>query len=338
MNKNKKNFIRANIQEKILESELLEEIQTASQRWLLELAGSEFYAVRTEAMKRLNDQELLYLIAAGKAKGDSKAAADKLTSNEKLGDAVMENGDLLGYKSIHERVKDKSVYEHYAKNGNPEEQVYALCQLHDDKKLVQIAVSDTDTAICSKALGGISDEKLICYVALNGFYEKIRGYAAEMIDEQELLADIIINSKDFIICLNIMERIYDQDCLIKIALNNGKQGVYQAIRKLKDEKTLVTLIKKNIYAITAFERLCEISADWKKQFTPEIVNILIKRNRKNIFPYKDDWEILRRVYKAGHCLDILEKYQKEPLRPFMIDKGGGVNIEFAALWLFKDKI
>lgn len=321
--------------EEFEEDEILKGINEASQKNLLELAGSKYYSVRKKAMQLLDDQEYLFLIASGVAKGDYLAAAKKLKSNKKLADAVLKNGDLLGYKDIHERVKDKKVYRYFVENGTQEEKIYALCQLKDENELEKIALSDQGTDICSKALGAISSEKRIANIAVNAHHEKIRGYAAEMTFDQKLLTEIVLKSKDFIICENIIDRIYDQSCLTKIALKNGRQGVYSAIKELTDKNTLILLIKRYICPLAAFERLTKIEKQWQEYLTVDIVNELIKRNEKNIFPYKGDLEILRRIYKAGIYPEILNKYNAQPIRPKMSRNVCGEDIEFAEVWLFE---
>lgn len=321
--------------EEFEEDEILKGINQASQKSLLELAGSKYYSVRKKAMQLLDDQDYLFLIASGEVKGDYLAAARKLKSDKKLGDAVLKNGDLLGYKDIHERVKDKKVYRYFVENGTQEERIYALCQLKEEKELEKIALSDSDTDICSKALGAISSEKRLANIAVSAHHEKIRGYAAEMTLDQNLLTDIVLKSKDFIICEDIIARIYDQKCLEKIALKNGNQGVYSAIKKLTDKNTLIILIKKYNHPLAAFERLCQIENQWQQYLTVDIVIELIKRNEKNIFPYKDDLEILRRIYKSGAYPEVLNIYKVDPIRPEMTRKVCGEDIKFADIMLFE---
>ncbi|MDJ0304870.1 MULTISPECIES: hypothetical protein [Dehalobacter] len=319
----------------IEEDEIWEEMKTADQDRLFELTGSDFHSVRIEAMKRLTDQELLYRIAAGKAAGDRESAAAKLTDDEKLRDAVMENSGLLQYKHLRDRIKDKSVFRHYAQNGNSDEQLYALLRLQDDARLAEIAVSETTEYDCLLALGGMTDQKRICDVVLNAQHERIRKAALKEITEQELLADIVMRTNDFLIELSAMEGLYDQACLAKVALNGGR-GDYLAIQKLRDAATLVTLMEKDILPQTAFDRLRTICENWQEYLTMELVETLIARNKDHLFPAKGDMAILREIYQAGLFHDVLKKYETEPFRPRMkSDKNDpGLHVDLPEVWLF----
>lgn len=323
----------------IEEEEAWEEMERAGQERLFELVNSDFYSVKVEAMKRLTDQDLLYRIATRKAPGEWWIAAGKLTDPEKLRAAVLENGRLLGDRELCERLRDEGVFRHYVENGSFTEQLYALRYLREEERLTAIALSGEYHELdCMQALSGISDEKRRCEVALNARHEEVRKVAAKRISEQDLLAELVIRSEDFLTRLNASEDLYDQACLSRIALSKG-EGVYFILEKLCDPTTLIELIKRGITVQTAWGRLCTCSPDWRERIGPELVAVLIERNQDRMRPSAGDMAVLRDLYQAGFFRDMLKKYEKEPFRPRIksVENDPGLHVDWPEVWLWEKR-
>jgi hypothetical protein len=258
---------------------------------LADLAKNARYIdVRMAAVEYLTDQSALADVAKTAKDSDVRmAAVEKLTDQKVLVDIAMNDCDLSVRIKAAERMSDfvgggiKKI-----DHQNKELIKAAVVKLTDQSVLAEIAKNDASKEICVAAakrlLSVISENDLLCEIAFEGKYRpvprveklysldglawvaKTEKYSVtkrgiELLNDQNLLADIAKNAKDCDARIASVNKLTGQNVLAEIAKSDKDWSVrLAAVKKLTAQNIIVDIAKNDedsIVRYTAAEKLTD---------------------------------------------------------------------------------
>lgn len=173
----------------------------------------------------------------------------------------------------------------------------AVKKLNDENILTKIAAEDKDIAVADAALKRLSLESSLVYVALNRNHRLNNGKnpvataAADRLSSQENLADVAIHVESWDTSNKALERLNDQDMLLRVALES-KNSCSAAVERLEDQEALRRV------AIESTERSVQEKAVARIHNKEDLLYVIRQS------PHKD---IQRAAYKQMKGKGLLDK-------------------------------
>lgn len=176
---------------------------------------------RVEAIKRINNQEVLFSIANSKYAYEKAkiAAINKIDSQYHLVEIVLNE-------------KNKDI------------KLIALEKVYDENLLSKITLSNIPRNISFMALKKITDQTILAIIVNSKEIFAHRINATRLITNQNILLDLAKNNPDWIVRSIAVEKITDQNVLITIAKDDHNRSVrISAIKKITDQRALIDIVK-----------------------------------------------------------------------------------------------
>ncbi|MDA8171371.1 MAG: hypothetical protein M0Z48_06005 [Nitrospiraceae bacterium] len=128
------------------------------------------------------------------------------------------------------------------KDSNPAARRVAVTMLTDQSLLAKIALDDKDPGVRGAATWRITDQSLLAKIAAETRSVGVRTVAMERLTDPVLLARFALENKDKKIRLSAVETIKDHALLTKVALNDSAWEVRRAAaRKITDQTVLAKI-------------------------------------------------------------------------------------------------
>lgn len=211
------------------------------QQILEEIAKTDSDAdVRKEAINKINDDSILANIVLTATRGDRFLPLDKIKNNSILAQiAIFHPEEKIGKRAVHNITSESELIVVAKKALNKFVRREAIEKINDDDVLKYIVKNDSDVASRWIAIRNISDESFLIEFAKNDSEKKVREEAVKKISNESVLKDISINEEKAYIAEMAVEKISDESILIDIVKSSPHQRVCSiAVKNISDDSFL----------------------------------------------------------------------------------------------------
>ena len=278
---------------------------------------------RREICKLMDDEDLLRIIAFEDSDCCVRLiAVSKIQNQETLAClALYGTDDVLRQKAISKLNNQRVLKDIAFDDFNEDIRLAAVARITDENTLYKIALRDSNIHVCALAVYKIHNENLLKNIVLSNdsaFDNKnIRLDAIKKINDDEILASIVLNSQDYIVRMKAVSKICDNEILYEIIQNEYSGPIVDvAVEKITDDKVLEKLVlEKYIGVSDVLEKICDenflmnlvLNSESREIRNKAFSAIENELNLTHIVCMCDDWKIRR---------NAIEKIQNEA---FLLD-------------------
>ncbi|MBP6870362.1 MAG: hypothetical protein KBC43_00010 [Bacteroidales bacterium] len=209
---------------------------------------SKNYKSRLRAVKKTDDQGILYKVALGDMNREVKVLAlSRITDQELLGKYTDEMNDPgLQQLAIGMITDQEILFDIALDHKNGEIKSAAFNKISDMKLVNRLAVEANDPKIQLPAIGKTDSQEVLFKAAMDDGRSEVRQAAFDKLTDPALIGRLAIGSGDTKLQLKAIEKVTDQNTLFEIALKEDyKEAKHAAMIRLTDEQLLGRLANES---------------------------------------------------------------------------------------------